>query len=1679
MNQEISFGKLIKEHRRVHDLTQAELARRVGCATITLRKIEADALRPSVQIAERLAMALNIPLEERAGFIRLGRAILRDTPEPPPIPTPPPLLEEIGEADLSGRAVRGFQLGEKIGSGGFGAVYRAVQPTVEREVAVKIILPQFANHPDFIRRFETEAQLVARLEHPHIVPLYDYWREPNVAYLVMRLLRAGSLGDRLKAGPVSLSAVKQILNQIGAALHAAHRFGVIHRDLKPENILLDEDENAYLADFGIAKNLGDPTLQGVTQTGALIGSPGYVSPEQIRAEPILPQADIYALGILLFELLTGVQPFPGPTPIDLIMQHLNEPLPSLQSHNSDLPATLDPVIRRATAKEPAERHPDVPTLLAEFQTAAGYASSDLQTATSIENLVGDEIDAATIENPFKGLRAFHEADADDFYGRDTLIQALLGRLAEEHDVCRFLAVVGPSGSGKSSVVKAGLVPALRRGGLPGSEDWFVIDFMPGAHPLEELEAALLRIAINPPESLLGQLKEDERGLLRAIHRILPADEAVELVLIIDQFEEVFTQITAETERAHFLESLVTATLDPRSRLRVILTLRADFTDRPLQYVDFGDLIRLRTEFVLPLSPDELEQAITGPAHRAGLVLDPGLVAQIIREVGDQPGTLPLLQYVLTELFERRSGRRLTLAAYEDSGGVFGALGRRAEEIFSPLDASSQHSVRQLFLRLVTLGEGVEDTRRRVLLSELKALGAAPGEKKQKTNPIETGINAYGQARLLSFDRDPITRGPTVEVAHEALLREWSRLRGWLADSRNDIRNQRALAQATTEWTQNDHDTSYLLQGTRLIQFTTWIKDSDVALTTNELKFLDASSANRQAQEAAEIEQQKREQLLKRRSQNFLRALVGVFAGAAIIALVLSIFAFNQRNLFQTESLARATQQAIAEEQAALAATRAIEAQANADLAAESAASAQAQEAEANIQREIAVAAAEERANAQAKAESAAQIAFSRELAAAALLNLDEDPERSILLALEALNQTHTIEGEEALHQAVQTSRIRQIVSMPGDITGYYPAYSPDGDQIFASGLNGGVLVDIESGNIVYTRSIPGFNNFPNENLTGKRINRAEFSPDGSLLVLPHEQRAGSEMLTGTISIISSARGDELLTFPAHNLGTLEIAFNQAGTLFASAGIDGVIKIWDVAATLSSGEGQASAVLCCHNDRVLSVDFHPDGKQLVSTSSDRTVKLWDIESQAEVYSIDLRTWIATFSPDGQYILVGSFDGAIHIFEAEQGNFLSVTPGAHGQNISTLKFIKDGSQIITTAGDGIAKIWDYSDGTIGTNPTILSGHSGFISGASFDPNGRFVATAGLDNIMRIWDITPSGGSEFGKYSHEGRIWNVRFSPRNDWLASTSSDGTAIIWDINSQKRLHTLSGHTGRVIGLAVAPDGNSLTTVSDDGTARIWDAKSGEIIQIIPAHEVQAVGNWRGAICVAYSPDGSRLVTGGGDQKVRVWEVATGQEIFTLDGHTEQVNGVDFSSDGQYIASAGGDGMVKIWDATNGKELWTLVGDGSIIWNIDFSRYGNLLAAGSNSGMVSVWDLPDSGMNNEPTISLEFQHNAGWASGLNFSPDDQFLSVPGLYRTSLHNAHTGATIIDLDHPVGAANAIFSPDGRMVATAGNDGYVRIMAANLDELLALVQMRLTRSLTTEECQQYLHLDICPGNE
>lgn len=495
-------------------------------------------------------------------------------------------------------------------------------------------------------------------------------------------------------------------------------------------------------------------------------------------------------------------------------------------------------------------------------------------------------------------------------------------------------------SGKSSVVKAGIIPALRQGAIPGSENWFVAEMVPGDYPLEELELALWPIAVDPPPSLVEPMARDPRGMLRTIRRIMPKEEGAQLLLIIDQFEELWS-LTPEVRRSHFLDSLLATFSSPHSPLRIIITLRADFYDRPLQYQPIAELFKQYTELVLPLNHEELTWAIQEPARRVGVEYSDNLLPIIVADVHDQPGALPLLQYALTELFDARSGNQITRKAYDEMGGVLGALPRRADEIYHSSSSIEKVITRQLFLRLITLGEGLEDTRRRVLLSELEAINlnyeSLDLEEGKVQAPdlkatIQTIINRFGVTRLLTFDNDPFTRHPTIEVAHEALLREWSRLRDWLDESRDDIRLQRLLANAVSEWRSSDRSEGFLLQGARLNQYDLWSTRTTIALTAEEQSFLLASSQAQlqqdaveearlqreleTAQQLVETERQRAEeqaqagQTLRRRAQYLGIALV-VAILFAITAVYANIQATNNAETAYIFANAAATAEAIA------------------------------------------------------------------------------------------------------------------------------------------------------------------------------------------------------------------------------------------------------------------------------------------------------------------------------------------------------------------------------------------------------------------------------------------------------------------------------------------------------------------------------------------------------------------------------------------------------------------------------------------------------------------------------------------------------------------------------------------------------------------------------------------------
>ena len=630
-------------------------------------------------------------------------------------------------------------------------------------------------------------------------------------------------------------------------------------------------------------------------TALSTGSPAYASPEQLRRQTLDNRTDVYGLGITLFEAATGRLPFvDAPTNAALVKRQLEDPVPAPSSVTASVPAWVDRIVARATAKNPADRFGSMAELMG--AVPAGTTSSrDVGRAAPASIMIGNLV------NPFKALRAFRESDAADFHGRDRLVVRFTDVLSRPGSAGRMLAVVGPTGSGKSSAVRSGLLPRLRAGAVPGSENWFVTTMLPGSRPFEELESALSRVAVRQPGPLVEVMRSDDRGVARAINQVLP-DEDSELLLVIDQFEEIFTHVE-ESERTRFLDGLLGAVREPRARLRVAMTIRADFWDRPLRYPDLAARLETAAVTVSPLTADELEAAIVEPVRRQGATYEPGLVARIMADVGDQPGALPLLQYALTELFDTNVSGVLRSESYDEIGGLTGALASRAEETLDRMTPDQQTIARRLFGRLVTLGEGTEDTRRRVRRREL---GDDPD-----TSSV---IDSFGAARLLVFDHDPTTREPTVEIAHEALLRAWPRLRRWLDEDRDGLRIHRHLTETSAAWLAAGRDPGELYRGGRLETAETWRATHGADLNEIEREFLDASVLTHETELAA-----KREYVDEQvRNNRRLRALITVASVVAIIAATAGAFAFQQRSRADDQTAAAEQQAADARGQAAAA-----------------------------------------------------------------------------------------------------------------------------------------------------------------------------------------------------------------------------------------------------------------------------------------------------------------------------------------------------------------------------------------------------------------------------------------------------------------------------------------------------------------------------------------------------------------------------------------------------------------------------------------------------------------------------------------------------------------------------------------------------------------------------------------
>jgi WD40 repeat protein/serine/threonine protein kinase len=1490
---------------------------------------QAEALTAFERIRQRVGDELGT--DPSPGLRRLHERILKQDPDLVP----------------KGRRLRGYQLLERIGEGATGVVYRGMQPTARGDVAIKVIHRALANEPEFIRRFEQEAQLIARLEHPHIAPLYDYWREPEGAYLVTRRMRGGSLRDKLDTnGALKADDAMALVDQICSALAFVHRQGVFHRDVRPTNILYDEEGNVYLADFAIAIDLA---VAG-TLSRHYGGFAYYLAPEEIRSEPVSAATDVYGLGLTVYEALAGRHPFADSPSSEIIDRQLTAPVPPIASARPDLPARVGAVIARATEKDPTARYSDVSTFAAAFSEAV--ASDSRQGAAPL-----------AIRNPYKGLRAFDEADAPDFFGREQLTAQLVRRLSETSRAHRLLALVGPSGSGKSSAVRAGLLPAIRRGAVPGSAHWFVVEMHPGTEPFRELESALLRVAPRHVPSLADELEWGARSVRQAVTRILPADDS-ELVLVIDQFEELFTLVPDEKRRNAFMQALTDAVVDPSSRVRVVITLRADFYDRPLLHPTFGDLLARRTEAVTPMHSEELERAIVGPAESTGVSFEPGLIAAIMNDVADQPGSLPLLQYALTELFEERVQSTLKLEVHRRMGGISGALSRKAEDLYERLDPTTKEAARQVFIRLVSLGDvGSNDSRRRLLRTELAVLDV-------EQQGIERVIEVFGAHRFLIFDRDPLTRGQTVEVAHEALLSSWRRLHDWINSSREDLRTYRRFAASASDWHASGRDPSFLLRGSRLEQSEGWAKTSLIATSALEREYLDASLRTRDKERADEHARQKREALLSRRALNRLRA--------AVAALLIGLVAAG--------SLAFLAQQrgAAAEQQARIATARQLAAAAVAAILTNSDRSLQLALQSVEMTKSVdgtVLPEAEEALHAAVQAHRVLVVARGHRA------QFSADGKRLLIVG--------TVPGKADVRDASTGDLISTSTASVGgygtEVSTPLLALTPDGRSFVTGGRVHGVAV-YDSAKGEFQRTLGA----------GYCCGDVWISPDGRLVAAVQDLACDTGSASAT-HLFEIGTGKELNCFPWEGLWAFSPDGQRAMVATGQSAPNGDLLGAIYVGSLRDPGGGRFFRLDGQPD-VNGAAWSADGST-VATSGPKSVMFWDAHAAGKPLFIlsppaGSFTTLA-FSLTRGLLATGMSDGSAIVWKLSG---LEATPilrlAGHDGVIRSVAFAPDGKRLVTGSDDGLIKVWDITP--TGGGEAVSVGGSG---GLDVSRDGRLMAAGGTDGHIRVYQ-TATGTEIADMASHTTMVQALELSPDGSFLVSAATDGI-VMTDIHGRMLWRLDSAPPPAAINVSMSPDGQTVIVPTGDYDLGIVDARTGKQVRTFRATakgcdpdtglctftptpfaeaiafsadgQYMAVGGGFGGCVIAYrsasSPFGPAVLLGSSDidavaigrngrvatvdtleegGTVRIYDVRNfGHLVGTLARHSP-VTGVAFSPNGARIVTSETGGTLRLWDANTLKQLMVLAPDADGI--VVFSTDGTRLVYAAKGEVVRVLDL---------------------------------------------------------------------------------------------------------------------------
>lgn len=1164
--------------------------------------------------------------------------------------------------------------------------------------------------------------------------------------------------------------------------------------------------------------------------------------------------------------------------------------------------------------------------------------------------------AADAASPYRGLAAFQQEDAGLFFGREALTQRLWQsyRAAyRDRQGTRLLTILGPSGAGKSSVARAGLLPALLQQPVPGPQPLRIAVLKPGEHPVDMLTRALLlhdgsaRPAAPVPDlSAHRQLRQalrqpDEHGRfdgLRLFADALPQIAERPLMVLVDQFEELYTLCKSGPERDAFVSLLLDAASDANRHVSVVLTLRSDYLGEIQRYHHkLSQVIAERLCLLPAMGDEELRCAISEPATRAGHAIDASTVELLLSQARGSAGTLPLLEFALTCIWEGLSQGKAAALTLKEIGGVGGALAARAQELFAGLDPAAQRIARRAFLRLGQFNDSARDIRKRRLIKEL----CGAGETEEQVLAVLRHF-ACDQARLISLSAEPETGTAMAEVTHEALFEHWALCRAWIDEHRGEHRFHNRLTEAAQLWVQASRPEGRLWRPPDLDLLRDFHSRRADDLTQDELEFLRDSEQQHAAERAAKEEaKQQFVQMYEQMRQQVLATYVEQ-GRQALHSHQVHHAALWLHRAYQEGSRHPMLPYLLAQAMHPLDAVTTVLAR--------------------HPDRILGLAfhpdgtqlvtACRDGLVRQWECSSGQLL---RELKhASAVRSAIYSPDGATIL-------TDTAEFQVRIWSTL-SGQLQTLLGHGGRIQ--MALFSPDGKYVvIASEDHTARVWAARDGQPI--RELRGHTDI---------LQSASFSPDGSRIITASYDQ--------TVRIWELGPGRPALLPLAHPSAVIKARFSPDGGLIATACKDQLARIF------SAKTGKLLAVLQGHSGQLTNLRWSLDGERLLTTSHDHTARLWQARTGqlvAELSGHSGSVVAAAFSPDGRYIVTGSWDHTARIWWANTGAHLfalhghlraiiavAFSPDAthvgtasddqtvrlwslqkaspvlqrwqHGAPIAAATFSPDGRQVVTAGKHGAAQVFDRRSGH---RTAQLEGHSAALTDVACSPDGTAVATASLDHVVVLWE--GQRGRRVAELRGHGHWVNaVRYSPKGSIIATASNDRTARLWEAPGGRCLATLSGHTGRINRVEFSPDGSRLATASYDATVRLWAVPTGQPIATLSGHE-QVVND------LSYNATGDRLATASDDGTACIWDAVSGTVVHVLRGHEGGVNGIRFSPSGELVATASRDDSARVWDARSGKLLAEMIGHSGYVSSIAFSPDSSRVVTASRDGTARLWE----------------------------------------------------------------------------------------------------------------------------